>query len=69
MVKEKIGTIIKRLRKEKCMSQVELGKLANITLMSISLIETNKVKPNVKTINRIAKALQCDYETLFDALN
>ena len=48
---------IKKQRKTQGLSQKELAEKVSITSVHISSIETDKVVPNYKIIERIAKAL------------
>ena len=58
-----IGNIIKKMRKEKGLSQKELAKKLNIAQTTLSGYETNYSNPVFSTINEIAKI--CDYEIIF----
>ena len=55
---------IKRLRKEKHMSQTELAEKAKIGQCFISKIEGGTLEPSIQTLARIAKALGTDYKEL-----
>jgi predicted transcriptional regulator len=52
------GDYIKRLRKERGLSQTELAKLANISQAHIAKIEKERVDPRLSTINRILSVLK-----------
>lgn len=52
---------VRKIRKEKGYSQEELARRANVTLRTITLIETGKtVNPHVETVRRIAKGLEVE---------
>lgn len=53
-----IGHTIKRLRREKRYSQIELAEQCNITQTSLSQIESGKTFPQTKTLNVICKVLE-----------
>ncbi|MCG8573917.1 MAG: helix-turn-helix transcriptional regulator [Flavobacteriales bacterium] len=61
---EKIGKRIKQIRKEKGISQSELGWLCQKDKQHIELIENNKVSPNVYTLYQIACALEIELSFL-----
>ena len=53
-----IGKRIKELRKEKNMTQSELGKLVNVTKVSISCYESGTRTPDLETFELLIKALE-----------
>lgn len=63
---KKIGARIKQLRKEKGISQAELGRLCNKDKQHIELIENHKVSANTYTLYAIAIALELELKELFD---
>ena len=52
------GTVIRRLRNERGMSQELLSGLAGIARSHLSMIETGSKQPNFETLWRIAGALE-----------
>lgn len=52
-----IGTAIKTLRKQKGLSQKELGDASNLSVNALSLIETNVTFPQKTTIKSICDVL------------
>lgn len=50
----KFGYILRNLREEKGLSQVDLAKQLNITSQSLSQYELNKRMPDIDMINRLA---------------
>ncbi|OHA28627.1 MAG: hypothetical protein A3F51_02715 [Candidatus Taylorbacteria bacterium RIFCSPHIGHO2_12_FULL_45_16] len=60
-----IGKNIKRLRKEKDISQDKLSKLADLSLQTIVKIETDESpNPTIETAQKIAKALDISLDDL-----
>ncbi|WP_297635089.1 XRE family transcriptional regulator [uncultured Clostridium sp.] len=53
-----LGIAVKKLREEKGYTQIQLAKKAGIGSGTLGDIETGKNKSTVKTINKIAKALE-----------
>lgn len=53
-----IGQNIKRIRKEKKVSQEELKQKTGIAVETISRWEHDRFKPNIKQVERIATALE-----------
>ncbi|MBI2017442.1 helix-turn-helix transcriptional regulator [Candidatus Daviesbacteria bacterium] len=57
---KKLGDKIRRLRKEKGLTQEELAGLANVDPKTVIEIENARRKnPTIKTLNRIAKVFGC----------
>lgn len=56
---------VKKIRKERKMSQDELAKSINVTRQTISLIEVGKYNPTLKLCLAIAEVLDTDLNTLF----
>jgi transcriptional regulator with XRE-family HTH domain len=54
------GQHLKRLRKSKKMSQMELAQKANISLSQIARIELGLINTTISTIHVIASALEID---------
>ncbi|MGF7059335.1 helix-turn-helix domain-containing protein [Brassicibacter mesophilus] len=57
MKKENIGSIISNLRKEKNMTQIELGKKLNVTDKAVSKWERGISCPDINTIPQLAEIL------------
>ena len=51
---ENFGTLLKELREEKELSQMELSKQIDITQSSIARYELNKTEPKLTDIKKIA---------------
>lgn len=64
---ELLSQNLRRIRKEKELSQVELGALAGITGQYVSDIERGTVWPGVEILNKLSVALNITpTELLFD---
>lgn len=57
-----IGTILKNVRKQKGISQVELGRILSLADTTISSYERGNSQPDFETILKILNA--CDYDLL-----
>ncbi|KKR56132.1 MAG: hypothetical protein UT93_C0004G0010 [Candidatus Woesebacteria bacterium GW2011_GWF1_40_24] len=55
---EKLGTVIRGLRKEKGFSQEDLAEAVGCDARTIVAIETGKRNPTLKTLNKISQALK-----------
>lgn len=61
MVKAKRATLgqrIKKFRKERELTQVELAVIVNISPVYLGFIENNRRRPSLRTLERLAKALK-----------
>ncbi|MFF1995371.1 helix-turn-helix transcriptional regulator [Bacillus mycoides] len=56
---------IKKYRKIKGFSQLELANTVNVARQTINLIENNKYNPSLSLCIKIAKVLDTDLNTLF----
>lgn len=60
-----IGENIKRLRKEKSLSQDKLSKLADLSLNTVVKLELDKnPNPTLETLQKVAKALDTNIHEL-----
>jgi transcriptional regulator with XRE-family HTH domain len=57
MEERRLGQEIRRLRKERRLSQTELAEKADVALMTISRIERGEHDPHIRTLGRITRAL------------
>ncbi len=64
-----VGEVIKRWRKKKKLSQEELALNSKIDRSYIGDLETNKSKPSLYTILRIAKGLEIDPGVLVNEIH
>ena len=60
------GEKLRDLRKEHKMSIKELASKSGITTVSISNYENDHCIPNLITIQKLANALNCNYDTLYN---
>lgn len=67
IVKEKLGDLLKQLRKEKKLTQEDLSRMAHISKAELINLEKNRTKPNVITLHKLSKALGYSYDKLFKA--
>lgn len=59
------GQYLIQLREQRTMSQRKLAELAGVTNSTISRIENDTVKPDPRTLEKIASALELDKTILF----
>lgn len=64
-----VGENIKRIRKEKGLTQKKLGELCNIDEANIRKYENGKQKPKIETLQKIATALDVPIIELKDDLS
>lgn len=57
-VTQKLGTKIKKIRKQKGFTQEKLAEMANIDYSYLNLIESGKRNPSIKRLHKIAKVLE-----------
>ena len=60
-----IGSKIRKLRLEKGITQIELAKKAGISNTYLSDIENERTNPSLKTLLKIAKALETNFDMIF----
>ncbi len=58
-----IGKILKTMRNEKNLTQLQIGELIGYARNTISQYESEILQPEFSTIQKIAK--ECDYEIIF----
>ncbi len=63
--KEAFATNLKRLRKEKRMSQIDLANKSGLTQSGLSQLENGIYWPDYNTVDQLAKALSCEHTDLF----
>ncbi len=64
-LKNRLSANIKKLRKQKNLSQFELAEKANLSDQTINSIEGKRLWPSDKTMVKIANALETDACTFF----
>jgi len=65
-ITERFGTRVKKLRLQKKMSQLELAQKAQLDLTTINEIENGNREPMLRTIWRVANALDVNLSDLFN---
>ena len=60
------GDRLKKIRKEKNITQLELSEMISISRSSIAQYENNIYQPNIETIELIANTLNIDVSELFE---
>ena len=63
--RERVGTNVKRLRRERDLSQEELAHLADLHQTYLSAVENGKRNPSIGVLERVAIALKVDISALF----
>lgn len=64
-LKARLATNLKRIRKEKKWSQLDLAVQADLSEQTIISIEIKRLWPSEKTLSKILTALDVDIATLF----
>ena len=59
-----LGQKIKRLRKERGLTHVELAVIVNISPVYIGFIENGRRRPSLRTLERLARALKVSAKDL-----
>lgn len=67
MGKKEIGSIIKKFREQKAMSQADLAKLMNTTRQCISSWEKDRTEPDIDAITALAKIFNVTIAEMFGA--
>ncbi len=60
-----LGNIIKKIRKQKGLTQSKLSSLCGITQTYLSQIESNSKEPNLSTLKKISQTLKLPLPILF----
>lgn len=66
MNQEKIGKLIKQIRKENNLTQAEFAKKYNVTYQAVSKWETGKNIPDIELLNQISKDYNIDIAGILD---
>ena len=61
------GELIKKAREDKKLTIQQLSTISGITTIEINNLEKGIRKPNAMTIYKLSKALDYDYNKLFNA--
>lgn len=65
---KRLGERIANMRKDKGITQVELGLRCDIEKPNMNRIEKGKTNPTVLTLKKICKELEIDMEQLFQGI-
>lgn len=65
-ISEKFGNKVRKLREQRKISQLELAQKSGLDLTTINEVENGNRDPMLKTIWRIANALEVKISLLFD---
>lgn len=60
-----VGDVIEKLRKDRGWTQDDLARKADVSVMTVSEIESGKGNPRLTTLSQIAKAFEVSVEELF----
>jgi|SRR5699024_1024761 len=60
-----LGTRLKNIRKRKKMSQQDLANQVGLDRLTITKIETNRIKPSINTLERICSVLNVSLAQFF----
>mgnify|MGYP006428516991 CR=1 FL=1 len=63
------GSRLKKLRKEKNLTQTELGKIINVSASTIGMYERENRKPTPETLNQIADYFEVTTDYLLGRTN
>lgn len=61
-----IGDNIRKYRRKKNLTQKQLGELLELSNTYLSDIENNRTNPSIKTLKKVAKALEISYIELLE---
>ena len=64
--KEEFAERLKKLKKEKNINRKKLSELTWISMVQITNLEKARNVPKATTIGKIAKALGCEFEDLYE---
>ena len=64
---ETMGQIIRRLRKERNLTQEELAEQLGVTCQAVSKWENGQAFPRIDTFEKLAAALDTSVENIFSA--
>lgn len=65
MLKQKFADNLRKLRKSRNLTQEKLAELVDVDFRYISFIENARNFPSAELIEKLAKALEVDYSTMF----
>ena len=59
------GEIIKQLRKEQKLTLKDVAEKAGLSIVSVNFYENDKQKPTLVSVQKLATALNCEFEELY----
>jgi repressor LexA len=62
------GQMLKKLRKERNWTQTELSEKSGISKVQVCHLERGKFTPTPKTLAKLVKVFDIDFETLYKAI-
>jgi len=65
-LRKQFGTKLKKLRKEKDLTQEQLAEASEISVDFLSLVERGVNSPSFENLEKLAKALKVSVKELFD---
>jgi len=65
-ITQRLGSRVRRLREQKKMSQLDLSQKAHLDLTTVNEIENGNREPMLRTLWKIANALEVPLSKLFD---
>jgi transcriptional regulator with XRE-family HTH domain len=65
---EAFAANVRRLRKERGLTQEGLAELSNLHMTDIARIETLRRDPGIKVVAKVAHGLKCETSELFDGV-
>lgn len=66
ITKEEFGARLKKIKKEKNINRKTLSELTGISMVQITNLEKGRNNPKPTTIAKLAKALGCEFEDLYE---
>lgn len=60
---------LRRVRQERCLSQERLAHSADLHMSHVSKIERSECEPGVRTVSKLARALEVSASKLFDGID
>ncbi len=60
------GEKIKSLRKERNLTLKDVSEKSGLSIVSLSFYETDKKKPSLVNMQKLATGLNCDFEELYE---
>lgn len=64
-IRMRLGRVVREYRKQRGLTQAQLGQAVGVTLSQISNIETGHTSPSLDTLVRIARTLRVPLQDMF----